>query len=32
MGRMTPEQIIAYRDADPILDAALAWLRNQPSE
>jgi hypothetical protein len=32
MGRMTPEQIIAYRDADPILDAALAWLCEQPSE
>jgi hypothetical protein len=32
MGRMTPEQIIAYRDADPVLDAALAWLCEQPSE
>lgn len=25
--RMTPDQILAYFDADPVLDAALAWLR-----
>ncbi|MDD5220060.1 MAG: S41 family peptidase [Candidatus Bipolaricaulis sp.] len=25
--RMTPDQILAYLGADPVLDAALAWLR-----
>jgi len=25
--RMTPDQILAYLHADPVLDAALAWLR-----
>ena len=27
--RMTPDQIIAYRQADPTLDAAHAWLRDE---
>lgn len=32
MGRMTPEQITACRYTDPVLDAALGWLREQISE